>query len=88
MILPDGLLAPGPGTGPATGRMASARGLGYRPPMATRPRPRPDPAALAAGVLARDRTLLSRAITLVESAKPEHRAEAQAVGPEEAGDAR
>ncbi len=39
----------------------------------------PDPAALAAGVLKGDRTILSRAITLVESAKPEHHARAQAV---------
>lgn len=33
----------------------------------------PDPAGLAAAVLAGDRTQLSRAITLVESARPDHR---------------
>jgi LAO/AO transport system kinase len=40
---------------------------------------RPSPEALAEGVLARDRTLLSRAVTLVESARPEDRVAAQAV---------
>ena len=35
--------------------------------------------ALVAGILARDRTLLSRAITLVESTRPDHRAVAQEV---------
>ncbi|QDO88062.1 methylmalonyl Co-A mutase-associated GTPase MeaB [Ornithinimicrobium ciconiae] len=33
----------------------------------------PDPAALAQGVLARDRTAVARAITLVESSRPDHR---------------
>jgi LAO/AO transport system kinase len=32
-----------------------------------------------AGVIARDRTVLSRAITLIESSRPEHQAQAQAV---------
>ena len=42
-------------------------------------RARSDPRVLAEGVLAGDRALLSRAITLVESARPEHRDRAQAV---------
>lgn len=43
------------------------------------PRPLPSPETLAAGVLARDRAVLSRAITLVESTRPDHRALAQEV---------
>ena len=42
-------------------------------------RPTVTPEALANGILTRDRTLLSRAITLVESTKPEHQELAQAV---------
>lgn len=37
----------------------------------------PDPAELARGVLAGDRTLLARAITLVESSRPDHQRAAQ-----------
>lgn len=37
----------------------------------------PDPAELARGVLAGDRTLLARAITLVESSRPDHQQAAQ-----------
>ncbi|MBN9733949.1 putative periplasmic protein kinase ArgK [Pseudonocardia sp. Ae168_Ps1] len=37
----------------------------------------PDPAALARGVLDGDRTLLARAITLVESSRPDHQRAAQ-----------
>ena len=42
-------------------------------------RPSLSTADYAAGVLAGDRTVLSRAITLIESARPEHQAQAQAV---------
>ncbi len=52
----------------------SAGGRAARPGRAP-----PSADALAAGVLARDRTLLSRAITLVESTRPDHRALAQEV---------
>lgn len=48
--------------------------------MTTRPRPAlPSVDALTTGVLAGDRTLLARAITLVESTRPDHRALAQQV---------
>lgn len=48
--------------------------------MTARSRPAlPTAEALTAGVLAGDRTLLARAITLVESTRPDHRALAQAV---------
>ncbi|ANY09214.1 methylmalonyl Co-A mutase-associated GTPase MeaB [Pseudonocardia sp. HH130630-07] len=47
------------------------------PAPARAPRRVPDPAALARGVLAGDRTLLARAITLVESSRPDHQQAAQ-----------
>lgn len=42
-------------------------------------RRQPTPQEISAGILAGDRTLLSRAITLVESARAEHQEQAQAV---------
>lgn len=39
----------------------------------------PDPALLARGVLAGDRSALARAITLVESSRPDHRSAARAL---------
>ena len=42
-------------------------------------RPGPAPDALAEGLLAGDRRVLARAITLVESTRPDHRAEAEAL---------
>ncbi len=48
-------------------------------PHAKGPRPRFSPADYAAAIRAGDRTMLARAITLVESTKAEHNAEAQAL---------
>jgi len=45
--------------------------------LSTAPRTGPDPAELAAAILSGDRAQLARAITLVESTKPEHMALAQ-----------
>ena len=50
-------------------------GYRYRDPMAEAPTP--DAHALVAGVLAADRTALGRAITLVESTRPDHQEPAQ-----------
>ncbi len=48
-------------------------------PRAEPGRPESGPDALAEGLLAGDRRVLARAITLVESTRPDHRAEAEAL---------
>jgi LAO/AO transport system kinase len=48
-------------------------------PLAPAPRPVPDPADLAARLLAGDRAALARAITLAESRRPDHRVAARSL---------
>jgi len=76
---PPSALSVRPGTTGGHDGMPAARGSERAPRRTAAPRTEPGTREYVAGVLAGDRTVLGRAITLVESNAPEHQDQAQEV---------